>query len=104
MRLVPIFNEKNVAEFFVAFEKIANKLVWPKTMWTTLLQCKFVGKAQKVYVALKDDLSSDYESVKEIVLKAYKLVPEAYRQKFLDLKKYPNQTCGVCQNERAVVK
>ena len=33
MKLVPVFDEKNVAEFFVAFEKIANKLVWPKPMW-----------------------------------------------------------------------
>ena len=47
MKLVPAFDEKNVAEFFVAFEKIANKLAWPKTMWTTLLQCRLVGKAQK---------------------------------------------------------
>ena len=47
MKLVPVFDEKNVAEFFVAFEKIANKLVWPKPMWTTLLHCRLVCKAQK---------------------------------------------------------
>ena len=92
LKLVPAFNELNVAEFFVAFEKIANKLSWPKEMWTTLLQCRLVGKAQKVYITLNEDLSSDYDSVKAIVLKAYKLVPEAYRQKFRDLKKLPNQT------------
>ena len=61
-------------------------------MWATLLQCRLVGKAQKVYVTLKEDLSSDQDSVKEIILKVYKLVPEAYRQKFCELKKYPNQT------------
>ena len=76
MKLVLLFDEKNVAEFFVAFEKIANKLEWPKPMWTTLLQCRLIGKAQKVYVALKDDLSSDYDSIKETVLKSYKLVQE----------------------------
>ena len=69
MKLVPLFDEKNVAEFFVAFEKIANKLEWPKPMWTTLLQCRLIGKVQKVHVALKDDLRSDYDSIKEIVLK-----------------------------------
>ena len=92
MKLVPQFNEKNVAEFFIAFEKIASKLQWPEVMWTTLLQSRLIGKAQKVYVSLKDDISSDYASVKEIVLKSYKLVPEAYRQKFRDLKKFPSQT------------
>ena len=92
MKLVPQFDEKNVAEFFIAFEKIANKLKWPEVMWTTLVQSRLIGKAQKVYVALKDDLSSDYASVKEIVLKSYKLVPEAYRLKFRELKKQPGQT------------
>ena len=29
MKLVPTFDEKNVAEFFVVFKKIANKLFWP---------------------------------------------------------------------------
>ena len=76
MKLVPLFDEKNVAEFFIAFEKIAHKLEWPEAMWTTLLQSRLLGKAQKVYVALKDDISSEYSSVKEIILKAYKLVPE----------------------------
>ena len=92
MKLVPQFDEKNVAEFFIAFEKIASKLQWPEVMWTTLVQSRLTGKAQKVYVSLKDDISSDYSSVREIILKSYKLVPEAYRQKFRDLKKFPNQT------------
>ena len=61
-------------------------------MWTTLLHCRLVGKAQKVYVTLREKLSSDYDSLKEIVLKAHKLVPEAYRHKFRELKKFPNQT------------
>ena len=92
LKLVPVFDESNVAEFFVAFEKVANKLAWPKNMWTTLIQCRFVGKAQRVYVTLDEDLSADYDSVKPIILKAYKLVPEAYRQKFRDLRKFPAQT------------
>ena len=92
IKLVPAFDESNVAEFFVAFEKIANKLTWPKTMWTTLIQCKLIGKAQKIYITLIEDLSADYDSVKSKILKAYKLVPEAYHQKFRDLRKIPNQT------------
>ena len=48
LKLVPIFKETEVAEFFIAFEKVANQLKWPKERWTTLVQCKFVGKAQKV--------------------------------------------------------
>ena len=92
MKLISSFDEKNVAEFFVTFETIANKISWQKTMWTTLLQCRLIGKMRKGFVTLREDLSSAYESVKEIVLKAYKLVPEAYQQKFWELKKFPNQT------------
>ena len=50
IKLVPLFNEDDVTEFFSAFEKIANKLEWPREMWTTLVQCRLVGKAQKLYV------------------------------------------------------
>ena len=58
MKLVPVFDECNVAEFFVAFEKIANKLTWPRNMWTTLTQCRLVGKDQKVYITLDETLSA----------------------------------------------
>lgn len=38
------------------------------------------------------DNSLDYEIVKSAVLRAYELVPEAYRQKFRRFRKYDNQT------------
>lgn len=46
-----------------------------------LLQCKFVGKAQEVCALLSIEDSLEYEIVKSTVLRAYELVPEAYRQK-----------------------
>ena len=36
--------------------------------------------------------SSSYDTVKELILKAYELVPEAYRQKFRNCKKENEQT------------
>ena len=47
-----------------------------------LLQSVLIGKAREIYSALPVDQSSNYLLVREAVLKAYKLVPEAYRQKF----------------------
>ncbi|XP_068232057.1 uncharacterized protein [Palaemon carinicauda] len=61
-------------------------------MWTTLVQCRLKGKSQRVYNTLNEGLSSDYDSVKAIILKAYDLVPEAYRQKFRNFKKNPDMT------------
>ena len=41
-----------------------------------------MGKAREVYSALSVDQSSDYDVVKGAILKAYELVPKAYRQQF----------------------
>ena len=57
-----------------------------------MLQSCFVGKAAEVYLALSSEQSSDYDIVKKEILKAYELVPKAYRQKFGAYKKYESQT------------
>ncbi|VDI53054.1 Hypothetical predicted protein [Mytilus galloprovincialis] len=87
IRLVPRFCEKTVDKYFPQFEKIAHNLNWPKPYWTTMLQSVFEGKAAEIYSALPSEKSSDYDTVKQEVLKAYELVPEAYRQKFRSYKK-----------------
>lgn len=47
IRLVPPFNEKDVDKYFTLFERVALSLKWPKEMWTLLLQCVLVGRAQE---------------------------------------------------------
>jgi len=49
------------------------------------------GKAREAYAALTIVESSQYHVVKAAVLKAYELVPEAYRQKFRNAIKRSNQ-------------
>jgi len=44
-----------------------------------LLQSILIGKAHEVYSALSIEQSEDYEVVKREILKAYELVPKAYR-------------------------
>ena len=82
IRLVPPFQEKEVNKYFLHFEKVAENLKWPKEHWTLLLQSVVIGKAREIYTQLSLEQSSDYDKVKELILKAYELVPEAYRQKF----------------------
>ncbi|VDI30225.1 Hypothetical predicted protein [Mytilus galloprovincialis] len=91
IRLVPKFCEKTVDKYFSQFEKIANNLKWPMPYWTTMLQSVLEGKAVEIYSALPSEKSSDYDTVKQVVLKAYELVPEAYRQKFRSYKKFDSQ-------------
>ena len=92
IRLVPPFQEKEVDKYFAHFEKVADSLNWPKESWVLLLQSVLVGKAQEIYGSLSVEQSSNYEHVKEAILKAYELVPEAYRQKFRNYLKYDSET------------
>lgn len=92
IRLVPPFRETDVDSYFVAFERIASKLGWPKDMWALLLQCSLTGKAQEVCSSLSIESGLDYDTVKAAVLRAYELVPEAYRQKFRSHSKTVKQT------------
>ena len=92
IRLVPPFQEKEVDKYFAHFEKVADSLDWPKESWVLLLQSVLVGKAQEIYGSLSVEQSSNYEHVKEAILKAYELVPEAYRQKFRNYLKFDSKT------------
>ena len=101
--LVPSFHESEVDSYFNAFERIAATLKWPKDLWSLLLQCKLVGKAQEVCASLSIDDSLDYAVVKATVLRAYELVPEAYRQKFRICEKSANQTYVEFAKEKSVL-
>ena len=92
IHFVPPFQETEVDKYFMHFEKIAASLKWPEDVWTVLLQSVLIGKAREIYSALPVDQSSNYLLVKEAVLKAYELVPEAYWQKFRKTTKEENQT------------
>ena len=92
IRLVPPFQEKEFEKYFLHFEKVAENLKWPKEHWTLLLQSVMIGKAREIYTQLTVEQSSNYDTVKELILKAYELVPEAYRQKYRNCKKENEQT------------
>lgn len=49
-------------------------------------------ESQEAVAALPLEGSLDYDSIKAAILRAYELVPEAYRQKFRNHKKAQNQT------------
>ncbi|KAK2841796.1 hypothetical protein Q5P01_011996 [Channa striata] len=79
-----------IDSYFCAFERIASALRWPKDVW--LVGKALVGKAQEVCATLSLEQSLNYDTVKTTLLRAYELVPEAYRQKFRECRKTVNQT------------
>ena len=92
IRMIPPFNGKDVDKYFVLFERTADTLKWPKKVWPLLLQCVLTGKAQEAYTSLSPADSLEYDKVKAAVLRAFELVPEAYRQKFRRYKKLESHT------------
>ena len=92
VRFVPPFQETKVNKYFLHSEKVVSSLLWPKQVWTLLLQSSLLGKAREAYSALLIEQSSDYDTVKRSILKAYELVPEAYRQRFRATQKTDTQT------------
>ena len=92
VKLVPKFSESDVSKYFLSFEKLMKLLVCPPEYWTLLLQSVLIGKALEVYSCLDSEQSENYEVVKEAILNAYKLVPEAYRIKFRNHRKTSNVT------------
>ena len=90
--MVPPFQEWKVDKYFLHFEKVAKNCAWPKEYWTMLLQSVPIGKARDIYSELSVELSGDYDTVKELILKGFELVPKAYRQKFRNLERNRSKT------------
>ena len=67
-----------------------------------MIQSVITGKAQKAYSALSVNEATNYDLVKKAILTAYELVPEAYRQKFRNLRKGDNQTYLEFAHEKEV--
>ena len=65
---------------------------WQKAEWAFLVQIKLKGKAREAYACLDLAELTDYDVVKEAVLRTTELDPEVYRRKFRDIKKLPNMT------------
>ena len=92
IKFVPPFQQADVDKYFLHFEKVAGNLKWPKEYWVMLLQSVLVGKAREIYIQLGVEQAANYDTVKELILKGYELVPEAYRQKFRSCEKLSCQT------------
>ncbi len=101
--LVPQFRESEVDSYFSVFKHIASALNFSKEVWHLLLQWRLTGKAQDVCASLSLEDSLNYDMVKTEILRAYKLVPEAYRQRFRNHKQNSSQTFVEFAREKGVL-
>ncbi|GAA6080831.1 uncharacterized protein LOC120486734 [Tachysurus ichikawai] len=71
-----------IEHFFTTFERLAEVYQWPKEDWAIHLVPLLNGKARSVFVAMSPAYTSDYEKVKEDILKKYEINAETYRLRF----------------------
>ena len=102
VRQIPPFDESEVDKYFQHFERVAQNLKWPTNQWPLFLQSVWKGKTQEAYTALPISECVDYNCVENAILKAYELVPEAYRQKFRNYCKQKSQTHVEFAHEKEV--
>jgi len=46
---LPKFNEQNVEEYLIGFEKVAEIINWPQDSYASVLHAMLVGKGLKVF-------------------------------------------------------
>lgn len=75
----------DVEHFLTTFERLAEVYRWPKEDWAVHLIPLLTGKARSAFVAMAPAFTSDYDKVKEVILKKYEINPETYRLRFRSL-------------------
>ena len=79
---VPYKDGEDITAYIIRFERIASMLGWNTDSWAVKLGSLLQGKALDVFSSLGVSVTSDYESLKENLLKGFKCTTEQYRQEF----------------------
>lgn len=88
---LPEFSESDPERFFNHFQRVATSMNWPKEEWVKILQGRLRGKAQDIFINMPDDECFEYDKVRECILRAYEITPEAHRQVYRNLRPTHNQ-------------
>ncbi|XP_026050763.1 uncharacterized protein LOC113037671 [Carassius auratus] len=91
-RLEKLSDTDEVEHFLVTFERIAVACRWTKTDWVWHLIPLLTGKARAAYVHMDVNESTEYDKVKDAILKKYDVNAETYRQKFRSLSVDPSES------------
>lgn len=91
--------------------RLSVSLRWPKDVWSLLVQCRLIGKAQEVCSTLSLEDTLKYDTLKAAILRAYELVPEAYRcrtseayrQRFRNHRKMSNRNFVEFAREKGIL-
>ena len=82
----------DIEAYLTTFERVMTAYEVPKARWSFKLASQLVGKAQQAYAALGVDEASDYEQLKQAVLRRYDINEESHRRRFRTASKKDGET------------
>ncbi|KAM7178088.1 uncharacterized protein RBU57_002333 isoform 2-T3 [Macrochelys suwanniensis] len=103
-RLCPQYDEsKDIAEYFITFERLCSLHAIPEDQKMTTLIAKLTGRALDIFNKMPIGDASNYGKFKELVLKQFQVTPETYRVKFRSLKRGDGLSNVAYANEMTVL-
>jgi hypothetical protein len=81
-----------VTDFLVAFERAAQLLKISKEQWPAYLIGQLTERGTRLFNTLDEDETSEYDTLKVHILKAYDVTPDSHRQKFRSAKLESGET------------
>ena len=102
-KLPPFVDQKDDLDSYLnRFERFAKSNGWEKSSWATCLSALLTGRALDVYSRMPEASASDYDSLKEALLKRYELTESGFRNRFRNSKseagESPEQFCCRLKN------
>lgn len=80
---LPTYKEvEDLASYFTHFERLASLLNIATGSWAVCLGSLLVGKLANVYVSLPDDITPDYQRLKNSLLRYFHQTSDHYRSTF----------------------
>ncbi len=79
---LPKFDENNIDQYMIDFEKLCTAFHFPQDEWCNLLSSVVTGKASKAFSRLTHDELNDYGKYKELILNELQITPEVYKLRF----------------------
>ncbi|MGW8288995.1 MAG: hypothetical protein ACWGNP_01865, partial [Candidatus Bathyarchaeia archaeon] len=91
---MPFFDEEKdfMDSYLNRFERFAESQNWNRNDWATYISALLKGRALDVYARLPPDQATNYDSLKEALLKRYRLSAEGFKSRFRTSKPEAGET------------
>ncbi|XP_075725012.1 uncharacterized protein LOC142767376 [Rhipicephalus microplus] len=86
-QLPPFVVGEDMAKYLVKFEHVCERNALEQSLWARNLLALLPGEVSDAITCLSREAFESYDEVKEVLLRRYKLSPEAFRQRFRYAKK-----------------